>query len=72
MKEGVPSVHVGVGVAAELPAIFRLLISALPNDDALLSERTSNCTSDMLRNRRKQASPLKFSNVKMSTTKWGY
>lgn len=48
VNEGVPSVQVGVGVAAELPPIFRLLISALPSEDALLSDRTSSCTSDML------------------------
>lgn len=49
MKDGVPSVQVGVGVWPDemtLPAI--LTISALPSDEALLFDRISNCTSDIL------------------------
>jgi hypothetical protein len=49
VKEGVPSVHVGVGVwPPEMIPLAILNISPLPRDDALLFDRTSNWTSDML------------------------
>lgn len=50
MKDGVPSVHVGVGVCPEERApLVILAISPLPSDDALLVDRISSWTSDMLR-----------------------
>ena len=48
VKEGVPSVHVGVGVWADEPPTI-LLISLL-SIDVLLSDRISSCTSDNLEN----------------------
>lgn len=49
MNEGVPSVHVGVGVwPPEMTPLAIRSISPLPSDDALLFDRTSSWTSDML------------------------
>lgn len=48
VKDGVPSVHVGVGVCVDEGWPTAILPTSLLSIDVLLSDRTSNCTSDNL------------------------